>query len=767
MIELSICNNLLDQGFSLVTVSNKKVPNYKWKKLQTKPLTKKEFYKRYNYKGGFFFEGKSGEKIELPPTENVGLITGFADIEAVDVDLKVFSTAREQKDFWELLITYLEDSIFDFHDKFVITKTMNSGYHILYKTKRVKGNLKLAVLKNHTEAVIETRGQGGYVFIYDNFLNNKYYTDIKYVSDEDRNILMDIIDSFDDKKEKTVIEQPKKVVKTYNQDVTPWEEFNDRNSVFDIVSDEFEIVRKLSNKTVIRRNGADSVHSGYIFNDNGCMYLHSTGTIYPHQKQISAYNAWVIKKHGGDYSKGAKQAYDDGYGDRLKIKPPETKKSEIQEQKQRLGSDIKFPLEIFPNPFQKYILDCAETLGASIDYMGCSLLWCISLITGNSYKVSTKRGWEQSPVLWFALVGDTGVGKTPSINNILRPLKKENGNEIKQYIKDLEKFNLYDELDKQDKDKHEEVGKPVKKQFIIGDATIEALIQLHQQSPNSVGIHKDELAGWIKDFNKYRDGSDKESFLSIWDGEPTVVNRVKNESNAYLPQPFIPILGGIQPNILDSFYTDDNKDSGFVDRILLSYPDIEIPFYNEKEMDKTVIDWYDNAMTNLYRNSKNNIELNENDEIDSKIYELNKESKKEWVRIYNEIVKKERSDDENEYLKSMLPKQKKYIPRFALIIELLQNAVDEVEPDGYISKKSMLGAEKLSEYFIFMAKKLRIGSKENKEIKDAHYKNQSKGRIDIIKELYKKNPDFNRTKAAQELDVSRRTIINDIKRIDK
>src|SRR5690606_37324340 len=113
-----------------------------WKEQQTKKLSPEEFTKQLNSKRA----------------KNVGIITGFEDLEVVDVDLKVLSTTKEKNDFWIEFLEMLRDAIFDFDEKFVIYKTQNEGYHILYKTKRVKGNQKLASLKGHTEAIIETRG---------------------------------------------------------------------------------------------------------------------------------------------------------------------------------------------------------------------------------------------------------------------------------------------------------------------------------------------------------------------------------------------------------------------------------------------------------------------------------------------------------------------------------------------------------------------------------------------------------------------------------
>ena len=740
MIELTKCNKLLEEGFSLITIGDKKIPNTKWKDQQDKALSKEQFENHYN----------------LPTTKGVGIVTGFDHLEVIDVDLKVFSTAQEQKDFWELLLTYLEDSIIDFHEKFCITKTKNKGFHILYKSKRCKGNQKLASLKGHTEAVIETRGVGGYVFIYENFLNGKYYTDIDFITDEDRTILMDVCDSFD-YKEAIKIEPPKKEQKTYSEGLKPWDDFNEKNNVLDIISDEFDIVRQRKDRIVVKRHGANSTHSGYIFHDNDSLWLHSTGSSYPHEKQIRAFDAYTIKFHNGDYSASAKKIYADGYGDRLKVPEPVEKDEKIE-----IKENIDFPIEIFPKSFQKYILDCADTLDSSIDYMGCSLMWSLSVIVGNCAKIEVKKNWIETPIIWIACVGKAGIGKTPSISNITRPLEKENQREIRRFFERLEKYEHYEKLSKEEKQYAEAISKPVKTQFIANDITVEALIQMHQQSKNSVGIFKDELAGWFKDMNKYREGSDLEMWLSSWSGKSINLNRVNVTSNAFLPSPFMPVLGGIQPSILNNFYTDDNKDNGFIDRVLLSFPDLRVEKYNDNEMKYEVIEWYNSTMINFYRKTKKDLVFNENEEIEPMVFSLSKDAKKEWKRIFNKITEKQNSDNMNEYMKSMLPKQKSYIPRFALLLHLLWRYSEDNLENDKVYAKSFLLAEKLSDYFVLMAQKIKINAKENKNMKTIA-KNEKLSNKDKVLQMEKLDKNFNKSEAAEILGVSRQTIYKYLK----
>ncbi|MDV7397697.1 DUF3987 domain-containing protein, partial [Arthrospira platensis SPKY1] len=113
-----------------------------------------------------------------------------------------------------------------------------------------------------------------------------------------------------------------------------------------------------------------------------------------------------------------------------------------------------------------------------------------------------------------------GIGKTPSIDKIIFPLAKLNNKEIKRYLEEKQKYDEFNKLTKKEQKEtfgeNYKVPEPKKTQFIVNDITLEALVQMHQQSDNAVGVFKDELAGWLKDMNKYRAGSDLEFWLSSW-----------------------------------------------------------------------------------------------------------------------------------------------------------------------------------------------------------------------------------------------------------
>jgi hypothetical protein len=767
-MEESKIKKLLEK-FSLVTVANNKIPNFTWKSLQSEKLSEKDFFDRYNYQGGYFKQDGS----ERPATDAFGIVTGFEFLEVIDIDLKVLSTAQEQKSFWNEYLGYLQDNILDFEEKFSVYKTKNAGYHILYKTKRIEGNLKLAKLKGHKEAIIETRGIGGYVFAYpDNKVFKKSYYDIDFISDQDREIIMYFSKMYNYVEENIYV--PEKVIKeTYvnKTGVTPWQDYNDKTEIWDLISNEFSIPQggNKSKHILVKRFGSTSPHSGYIYKDSGCMYLFTTGTIYPHETLLTPFSVYTWKVHNGNFSESAKELYRLGFGSRVeKLLKEQIKKlpdnTEVIKEYLYNKEDLVFPIDIFPKPMQSYIIECNSKLDSNIDYMGCSLLWLISVSIGNSIEIEVKKGWKENATVWFSLVGKAGIGKTPSINNIIFPLQKINSREIKKYFKEYEKFEFYDNLSKKEKEDHQEVQKPIKTQFIANDITLEALIDLHQESDNAVGVFKDELAGWLKDMNKYRAGSDLEFWLSCWSGKSVSLNRLTRKGS-FVEKPFVPVLGGIQPGILNSFYTDENKDNGFMDRMLLSFPDSTVGKYNEMELEYDVIEWYKDNIVMFYDTIKGIVKRDNDGVIDSLTAKFSDDAKKEWMRIFNEISNYQNDDNENEYLKSMYPKQKSYIPRFALLIHVFDEFFSTGGNTLLISKESVLKAEKLSKYFIATAKKVKVNSVEVFNIKKTVKEGKTNEQKLML--IYKENSDFNRSQAAELLGVSRMTINRLIKAIEQ
>ena len=744
---LSHSLRLLDTGYSVITVGYNKVPNVPWKKYQASQITKEELEKNYTISDDVYVrsDGSTGTVLK---TNCVGLCTGFNGLEVIDVDLKVLPVLEERTAFWEEYLNFIKCSVIDFDDKFVIYQTASGGYHILYRCNNVGKNQKIATLKNTKEAIIETRGVGGYVVVYGKQVSKLGYNDIVHITDEDRDIIINCSRYYDYVRIVDPVEQKALKNPEYTESCTPWSDFNNKTSIFDIIGNDFEIVRQLSDKYIIRRNGATSDKSGFVYKDSNCMYLFSTGTIYPHEKLQTPASCYTYKNHNGDFYLASKDLYKQGFGTRFVKK---FEKTQID-----MPPKCEFPISVFPESIQNYMQACHSTLDASLDYMGSAFLWLIAVVIGNSHKVQVKRGWVSSANIWLSCVGHAGIGKTPSLRHIINPLRNLNILAIKKYIEQYKRYLEYESLDKKEKAKSEVIYEPKKLQFIVDDITIEALVELCGENPNGVGVFKDELAGYFKDMNKYRAGSDLEFWLSVWSNSSVSVNR-KTSKNSYVESPVIPIIGGIQPSILRQFYTEENEANGFMDRLLIIFPDLEVQYYNSNEMEQSMIDWYDDFILMFKDRIDKSLVMNESGNVIPKILKFSRVASIEWERIFNKITDMQKSDNEAEYFKSMLPKQKDYIPRFAMLLSVI-DSIDTGEDITEISKESILKAEKLSDYFINQAKKIKFDSIVENDGKKILKTVDSKTKKEQAIILRESNESLSYKKIAEMLGVSKSAV---------
>jgi hypothetical protein len=154
----------------------------------------------------------------------------------------------------------------------------------------------------------------------------------------------------------------------------------------------------------------------------------------------------------------------------------------------------------------------------------------------------------------------------------------------------------------------------------------------------------------------------------------------------------------------------------------------------------------------------------ERGEIIPMVVTMSEECRAEWIRIHDKISDMQNSDDENEYMKSMLPKQKSYIPRFALLLNALMS-YDQGTNAAKVSKDSMLKAERLSDYFVNMSKLVKKDAQQKYDLREISKSQSTK--FDKFKVMYQADPEMNRTMASEILQVSRKTINNWITKIEK
>jgi hypothetical protein len=400
-----------------------------------------------------------------------------------------------------------------------------------------------------------------------------------------------------------------------------------------------------------------------------------------------------------------------------------------------MKNDNEFPRNIFPKEVRDYIESYSDSQGLCKNFMYSSYLALASVMIGNNYQIGNES-WKEPAILWIALVGRSGIKKTPVIKAILKPLEDLQSNNFKKYYEALKG--------------NPNTFKPSQK--IIDDVTMEALLEILDKNPHGLLLKKDELLTLIYDGERYSKSSGAiEKLLSIYSLSSISVNRKTNSQMIYIPRPFVSIIGGIQPKVTSELFAKNRGDNGFIARILFTTIGHYVPSPPKNNFN---YDFY-----NFYEDFIRRFETVKNEE--PILVPLSSEA----IKFYNDwlasfIYEYESNDKLAEY-KSKLEATAK---RLALIIEVsygVSTRKDIVE----ISLTAIENGIRLCDYFYATFKEILLLSNppsapENIQlnVKNKAIELFKKGLIqkEVVLELLKEG--FKQVEISRYLEIPRTTI---------
>ncbi len=208
-----------------------------------------------------------------------------------------------------------------------------------------------------------------------------------------------------------------------------------------------------------------------------------------------------------------------------------------------------FPISIFPSKIQKIIREVNDCYGFPIDYVGAAMLVAVSVAVGNTHLARMKEGWDESAILYMALIGRPGANKSHPLSFAMRPFVEH----------DYEQNRIYEKqyLEYQDQSGDEPEGtcrkgidvclrEPIRRRFLVSDITPEGLSLIHSQNRRGLCLLSDELSAWVKNFNRYNNGSEEQFWLSVFSAKPTMSDRKSSRSSIFIKRPFISVIGTMQ-----------------------------------------------------------------------------------------------------------------------------------------------------------------------------------------------------------------------------
>ena len=322
----------------------------------------------------------------------------------------------------------------------------------------------------------------------------------------------------------------------------------------------------------------------------------------------------------------------------------------------------EFPVSIFPKKIQRIICEVHECHSYPTDYIAASVLTAIAVGIGNTHLAQIKQGWQESPILYMALIGRPGANKSHPLSFAMK-----------------EQFPM----------------EPTRKRFLVSDVTPEGLSFIHAQNKRGLCLWADELSAWFKNFNRYNNGSEEQFWLSVFSAKTTISDRKGAKSSIFIKRPYISVIGTIQKKILHELAKGERSSNGFIDRILFVMPNLQQKArWNDKELPADIEKEWNDIIEKLIHLECN---YNEHGEIEPYVLHFTEEARQrlyDWQHQFSELCDTEGNDT----IVSIYCKLEIYIIRFCLIIQLARWTCGECGKE-HIDLLTVERAIRLTAYF--------------------------------------------------------------------
>jgi len=342
------------------------------------------------------------------------------------------------------------------------------------------------------------------------------------------------------------------------------------------------------------------------------------------------------------------------------------------------------PTSGWPIEIQELILECSSVYQSPIDFWGTAVLSATALAIGQSSILKGK--FENAPVFWSALVGNSGTGKTFPLEFAFAPFNQRDIRSFDKYDEDILAREELKMTQREQKDVTNSLAEPALGQYLLTDTSPEALVKANKKNPRGICLYRDELEGWINDFGRYGKSGEVQNLLSSWTQQPFTVNRTSSRSYK-VPNPFIAVIGGIQPGRLSKLAEDGRLVNGFLPRICLAYPDLnEAPYYSTKILPQTYQNMYSIYIDRLLQLPGMRKEIR-----------LTPESHELYEIFYNKNADLSNSTT-IDYMRELNAKLNIIVYRIALTLHI-SNCIMKGEITAEIPAETMQDAIEMAQYF--------------------------------------------------------------------
>lgn len=275
-----------------------------------------------------------------------------------------------------------------------------------------------------------------------------------------------------------------------------------------------------------------------------------------------------------------------------------------------------FNEKLLPQALRAWVMDISHRMSCPPDFVAMAAVTALSSLVGARHVIQPKERdpWRVTPNLWGMAVGRPAVKKSPAINEALKPLVRLEAEErevfeplrkewvTKAKLSEVEAAHAKNAAQKainkaanaaagrqdakaileeaQQLAEDTEKAEPHARDFIVHDATVEALGVVMERNPWGFLAYRDELHGLLMSLSKQGQEQARGFYLQAFDGDGSykVLRILRGEH--YIPRVCLAMMGSIQPARLQSYVADamngGSGDDGLLQRFSLAvWPDID------------------------------------------------------------------------------------------------------------------------------------------------------------------------------------------------
>ncbi len=357
--------------------------------------------------------------------------------------------------------------------------------------------------------------------------------------------------------------------------------------------------------------------------------------------------------------------------------------------KSHLQAPPRFPLEVFPKRAQAIIESVARAHTVPIEVPAAALLVLSGAAIGQTRALMIKRGWIEHPNLYLALVGRSGVGKSPATKRIFRPVFEMERLWYQNYQEQVKAMQEGNE--KSDPAQ----GRPTWRQLLLEDSSPEALSDALAGNPRGIMWYRDELSGLLLELDKYagRNGATKTRLMSSYDSGAWKVNRISARRNTYIAHATLSIFGTVQPMALPEIFSSLDSVTGFLPRFIFLRADRDTPpFWT----DETIQEETNKALADMIQTFLN---YDFADDERPLIVSVSPGARMRYIDWYNQQVSEPWRDLDAVIYEALLAKLRGQCLRLCLILHCMsavENGYSELTP---VCENTMVNAIRLTDCF--------------------------------------------------------------------